>query len=545
MRQSRRHLETIKNKSVSKSRNTGGSASFINEFEHYSIWIKWIVFIALVIAKIYLVFHHEPWRDETQFLLVLRNEGYWNFLQEFKGYQFPMFEFFSNIFYSIAGYTVFNSQIIAITIASVTSYLILFHLRLPVLISVPLLLGKYMFYEYTVFLNRPYAFAVLLVVIFIYLTIHHKSEVAKMAVLSLLIPGHSLTFIIGCALSFYYIVTRDKQFWQRKIHWAMVAYCCLWFGIAVWALLPRPGGYTGDPLQWRSISETLQYLSLVMNQAFFSFAPVWMGGYSYLFSTPTGLAISGILMVVGLVAFFVLIRPTPEVARQYWALVLSACLVAGGVSFILIFKYANALGGAFGTRHVGTIYIGVMACACLGYFTIGKNMQFRFPVARMILLSICWTVWTLSSICFIKTAYDQSMDDVHRKFAMGSDVADFLTAKGLDKRLINPFPEWLIFSVAVEFPKPQVYRGTSNRENKINDWLSFWRNPKYAFVRPMDEQLKDAFPPEMMKTQKPLVLLNANQGAQVMIGGVLYRQIAAFTGSITHDEYYYIYDVAE
>jgi hypothetical protein len=368
--------------------------SLSKPFAPYISWIKWGVLVFLFAAKTYLIFNHEPWRDETVFLMFLQNSTFSNFIQEFRGYQFPSFELLTNLTYSVFGYNIITGRIITLILSLITSYLVLFHLRLPLILSIPFLLTKYCFYEYTVFINRPYAWGLLLIVIFIALTANNKPVWMRLIIAGMMIPSHAVMFIVGGGFFGYSLlsfVLPDRTFWQQKANIAALIFACLCIVLGAWALIPKPNGYN-TPFEFHTISQSLLLGALILNQAFLSIAPIWWGAYTYLFTTETGLIISGFLFLGAIALFFASIRLTPSLRWEMLAIVGGIVVVVAGLSSVFIFKkYAYAMYHTSGARQVGMMYVAVLSFFWLGCMNMQKVIQFRHRMARITLISTLLT----------------------------------------------------------------------------------------------------------------------------------------------------------
>jgi hypothetical protein len=531
----------------------GEETSILNslsaQFRPYLLWVKIALLLLMCALKTYMVFHHEPWRDETSFLLYLKTNSFIDFFSDHRGVQFPMYELFTNSIYSVFGHTILNSQIIALVLACGITYGVLFLIKLPLRFSLPLLLTKFVFYDYSIFSNRPYSWTILLIVLFIHFTVYEKPPIMRMIVLSLMIPNHALLFVVGGSFLAYFIFSQPIEFytslWRHKKNLAGVLLLCLSVSVAIWSLIPPPNAYN-PPFRFPPASEIVTMVIILLNQAFFSIAKTWWGTYQYLFSTETGLYISGICMIGGIAYVLCAIKTERKIWQPLLAAIISSVILFGGLSSVFIFKdTAYAWSHTSGARHAGLVYIGLLSFMFLGYQSLRATIQFRFRAAKIIAVVIGYAAWIISSYCLILSAWNQSVDDIRRDFSKTAETAAFLKSKNMDKRYIAVIPDYMTTPIALLLPEAKFYRTMSERTNKINDWRATANAFIEKYVHKLNNQDRlNLIPKEFVQRQRPLVIIGQDGGPTIIVGEMIYQKIASFSDGIVIDEDCFVYDVA-
>lgn len=475
-------------------------------------------FLVLATIKVVLTFRHEPWRDETVLPLMWQDANYMDMIPLNRGIVFPLYDSVLLTIYRIFGYSVFVGRCISLGISIVTSYMILFSLDLPRGVAFPLLLTNYLFYDYTVFINRHYAWIALLIAIFTYLEIHNKPLIGRLLVISLLILGHPLAFVVGGSYLAYLILAQDARMLKKWINVAgliLVVACVI---LAVWAMIPPYEGHIA-PFRFPGAGQIVGSEVSFLSGAFFGITRNWES-YRY-GQLSAGFLLISLGVVISLLASMSVQR---SARKQVLAIVVGLTVVIAGMSSVFIFRYGG------GIRHLGLLYLTTLSYVWIAY----KTVEIRFAISP----SLLGCVWALSCGCLIVGSAFVSAKDLVRPFSNGTRVADYLKQQGMDQRVVTVVPDWVGPPIAVHLDRPQFYAGGNWR---INDWTIHDPYRDSVYKKMSTEDMLAVIPSEILG-RDPVIILNENLGPSIDVGPGGYKLIAWFEGGIVYDENYYVYD---
>jgi hypothetical protein len=407
-----------------------------------------LIYAAVVATSLY---HHDMWRDEVHCWMVGKNAyGLRELLFGERIYDgHPFLWYYILHLASLVWNDVRMLKPIAFALATATAYLWIRYVPLPRLLRVLFLASYFVIFEYTV-LSRSYTLGLFLVVAF--LVVYDPRRV-RLWPLSAILSGLAATSVYGLFLAFALAL---PVFLGR---------------IRIWKTTnPRQFGFYIP----RAYLPALALLGLTALFVYYTTplaADTWFGRKLQYNVDLTGLQLASVRFVKGMLPvpdwhvfdFWNSNVLTQELGRRAWvawaglALLLSCLLAFSSQPLVaLAFLVGVALMAGLQhvkyegyTRHFGHFFVLFVACA---------GLQFkRQPPRRLAWLQILFLLIVIPGVVGGVIATRLSWD---RPFSSARMTADFLRAKGLNKRPLIGVGDHMVSGVAGYLDVPIFYMDT-------------------------------------------------------------------------------------
>ena len=218
------------------------------------IWLK-IFFAAYVVFTAFAVLHHEPWRDEAQAWLIVRDVPLEHLFSQANYEGTPFLWHLLLLPLAKWGAPYFSMHLLHLLIAYGTIYLFLFKSNFPMLTRVLFTFSYYMFWEYSV-IARSYSLSIL--ILFSIAVVYQqklKRPILYAALLFLLFNTnmHSIPLTIGLCIAFVYEIVVSKSLGAQRIDdgSTIIAGVIMLAGlmVAIWQLIPAPDNINSSLFQ--------------------------------------------------------------------------------------------------------------------------------------------------------------------------------------------------------------------------------------------------------------------------------------------------------
>lgn len=359
---------------------------------------EWCVLAAWLALTITVATHHEPWRDEADPWLYVRDAGLGTILARTAYAGFPALWFLLLAPLAKGGLPYWSQQVLHLAIAAAAASLLLWRAPFSRLHRVLLAFSLYLAFEYAIVV-RSYALSVLLLFAVAAL---HRARLERPLVYAMLVVllfntnAHSF-FIAGVLAGIQGLdIVRGRRFEVRS-----VASLVLMAGGAVlaWAQLRTPHDVIYHGVLRRYDPEAF---ALAVGNAFFPMAPVAL-------SFPLGILL--------LLAVTLAIRRTPEAILFLWASI-------AALTFIFVFVWIG------GYRHYGYVLVvtvvAVWIAAQRGEPEAGDPGGAATRRAAAIALGVSLLVSVYAGLWW-------SWNDVRFGFSGSREMADFIKANDLER----------------------------------------------------------------------------------------------------------------
>lgn len=192
---------------------TPAQTATVSSFQ-WELYASWFLFALYSLVVLYTVSHHEPWRDEAQSWLIVRDNSLLGLFQYIPNEGHPPLWYLILMPFAKAGVSYGVLGYIHALIAIGCAWLILFKSRIPIYLRIAILFSYFFLYEFAV-IARNYSMVGLL--LFAILTVYKdrfKKPLLFGALIFLLFQTNVLAFCAGggIALIFFIEMIREKKF---------------------------------------------------------------------------------------------------------------------------------------------------------------------------------------------------------------------------------------------------------------------------------------------------------------------------------------------
>jgi len=436
-----------------------------NDKRNFFIYLCRGAFILYAIGILYGITQHEPWRDEAQAWLIVRDTSFSGLLKMLPSEGHPPLWYLLLMPFAKLGmpYMCMNLLNGLIMIAAV--YLLLFKTKLPLIVRLVLPFSYFFFFEYSL-IARNYGLVVFfcMAIISLYPARFNKPVLYGLCVAGLF-NSHVLAFPLAAGLWILYAVEAA----QRKLTGRMVLAVAIMFAGSIYlipyiALNKLNAGFAGQIADHQQhILDAITKGMLIDGNAGLAFL---------LFAIMTVMIITRIkplfLLVIGL----------------------------GGIFYILGYRYSGYL------WHAGLVFI--VLTTVYGIAESYKPLN-AGPKADL----LKYGGWVLAATAILQwgnsfCSYKQDIDDA---FSGAKDAAGFLLANHLDRQIIVGQQAWAVSAIAPYLGKDiKFYYSECQRYGTyyINDSCFF----KEKWALPTDYAVKTAFENFGDKLDKVVLVLN-------------------------------------
>ncbi len=372
----------------------------------------WVAYAAITF---YVMLHHEPWRDEADPWLLMRDADAGAILRAAANRGVPLL-FESLVFpFARAGAPYLAQQLIALACAWSAIALLLHARTFPLAVRLLFPFSFFPAFDYSI-IARPYALFMLLLFTMAALWRSRDSHPLRLAVAIALLANVNVHGLLVAAIAGLLLL-------YERIEWRAIALMIAGGLLSVAQLWPREGGQV---VRRTPDLETFRY---VLAEAFFPdrHLPLFLPA----------------------VLLFVLIAA--GVSRHVVPLALLLVSSAGLMALYL----AVWLGG---TRHPGLIFL--VAVAALWIADAYGGVRLRNVVMTALALSLVWS---------ISTAYDYWSQEIHTPFSGGRWMAKYIQAHGLESAQIGAGMA-LLNSPLVDLPRTRFWYPERREWGTFTTW---------------------------------------------------------------------------
>jgi hypothetical protein len=176
--------------------------------------ILWLLLAFYCLTIVFGVFNHEPWADEAQAWLLVRDNSIPNLLQALPSEGHPPLWYLLIFPLAKLGFPYISINILSAGCMVVATYIYMFKTKLPVALRISVPFSYFFLFEYAVF-GRSYSLIFLLIALIVWLYPDRmKKPISFSACVACLFNTHVLlfSFSTGLAILFVYDVFREKLF---------------------------------------------------------------------------------------------------------------------------------------------------------------------------------------------------------------------------------------------------------------------------------------------------------------------------------------------
>lgn len=363
-----------------------------------------IAFVMLVHAAVtlYVAMHHEPWRDEADVWLLMRDGGVRTMLARLGYIGMPPVWYLLVAPLAKLGLPYFSMTLLNLVIAWSAVFVFLAFAPLPKIVRLLFVFSYFMSYEYAV-VARPYAPAVLF--FFAALACWKKRDerpipLAIFVALMALTTTHTLFFGAVFGAAYLWETIRDKRFGDRQ-RWIAIAITAI--GGLLSAYLLRPPKEMGESHVLRGFSPSNL---------------IWTFGNAVFPDIP--------LYVAFALAIAVIVIVTLSIGRR---LVPQFFLWSSLVFLALLYTFVWAAG----LRHAGLITMAIIGALWLADSYPAPPSTERWRTAVTVTLSIAFVYSAI-------VAFGYWHREVIAPFSSAKEMADYITANHLQRYPIAAHP---------------------------------------------------------------------------------------------------------
>ncbi|MCR5304366.1 MAG: hypothetical protein K6E33_07360 [Lachnospiraceae bacterium] len=182
-----------------------------NETENPRKKALWYLILALyAVINAFLAFHHEPWRDEAQSWLIVRDLNFLQIIDLMNSEGHGCLWYLILYPFIKAGASVYVQNVIAVIINTLAAYLVIFKSPFPAYLKIPVVSGTVLMYYFPV-IARNYALVpVLLFLIACTFEKRHEMPYLYALFVAMLVQTHVYILMAGFALSLWFLIERIR-----------------------------------------------------------------------------------------------------------------------------------------------------------------------------------------------------------------------------------------------------------------------------------------------------------------------------------------------
>lgn len=367
------------------------------------------VFAAYVALTSWVALHHEPWLDEADTWLLMRDADAPTIVRYASYGGTPLLFHLTILPFARTGFPYLAQQIVALTFAWAAVWLFLHAQAFPFPVRILFPFSFFPSFDYAV-IARPYGLLMLLVFAVAAQWRTRDEQPVRLAVTIALLANVSIHGLIVAAVAGLLLLTERIRAGTMRRHIAATAVMLAGGMLAVAQVWPRAGGQVVER------SPDLATFRYAIAQAFFpdmrlpAFVPA--------------------VIVLVLIAIGVSRRIVP---------LAFLCLSTSALMAVFLFVWMG------GTRHAGIIF--VLALAALWIADAYGAVRFRKFVMTAVAVSLVWS---------ILTAYDYWSEEVRFPFSGGRWMATYIRAHGLETAQIGAGMS-LLNTPLVDLPRTRIW----------------------------------------------------------------------------------------
>lgn len=481
-------------------------------------------------AAMLLVIFHEPWRDEYQSLMIVRESGslsdlFWR--ARYEGH--PAAWYIILFLLKPLGHDVLYAQMVHVLIMITTAWIILRHVPMPFAWRVAIVFGYFFLYEYTVFF-RNYALTMLLLAwILVLLTRTPVPRLLPAALLLVLLPHvsiFSLFVAVALGLVMLWRALEEPGLIARN---KLVALVLLFAFSCVLAYL-----------QIRQPSDTNFYAGFLFSKLSFlralgfawdTFLPIpdisptfW--GKNVLNGLLDDFHISIVSAVKLLPSLVLWLFALAALRGSKYALTFFL-LLSGMVIALTTTKYFGAI------RHHGFVFVGFLAAMWIAHAMPGKvpgvlrgRLMDALAARRVAFLKVVLATQVAAAVvaAWFEVRYD---------FSAGYHVAEYLEENGMEERFIVADRDYCTSVVAGVMERPLFYASSGKLATYL-EWDALRRDSMPV------EALLDTFTHVLLREPDALLLTSEPlpEDERQRLG---LQELEYFGPAIRNDEVFWLY----
>lgn len=406
--------------------------------------LLWIIFITYLAITFLGIINHEPWRDEAQSWLLVRDLNFFELLRQMSYEGSPPLWHLIIFPFAKLGFPYITQLSIHYLMAAVMMFLFIFFSPFPRAIKIILPFSYFFLYEYVV-VARSYNLTILL--LFLIATFYqnrHQKPILHGFLIALLFNTNIHSFFAAAALGaiFLYETIKEKRLDKKHLFaLALSAFSALFVVIILWP-------YSNQPIQ-----------GLCFN-----------GFTSLLISLSKGLVACSLLfisflseMALFLIVWLFLLLSLIKNKKSLFFFLASGSWLA----FIFIFKYSASL------RHMGLFLV-----FFLFSWWIKKNEEkeknpskkqwLGWPwLEKLALVSLCLSLFLNLPCSLIKYHFELSQN-----FSGSKEMAEFLKENDLLEKELVALPSYAGSALLPYLPGKKIYRAERENYGTFMDWTN-------------------------------------------------------------------------
>lgn len=455
-----------------------------------------VVFILYALAVLYGVIKHEPWRDEAQAWLLVRDTSFSGLLKMLPSEGHPPLWYLLLMPVVKMGMPYMSMNILNGLIMIAAVYLLLFRTKMPLIIKLAIPFSYFLFYEYS-FIARNYGLVFFFCMAIVSL---YAKRFDKPILYSLCIAGlynsHVLAFPLatGFLLLFAIEAFQQKLLKGKVLAGLLIAFVSGIYLIPYIALNKMNAGFA------EQINNHQQHIADAITK---------------------GLLIDGnsslAILLFAVITIMLVTRVKP---------LLLMIIGAGGILYILGYRYSGYL------WHAGLLFIVIVTVyGVAAYYPSRKANKFDL---------LKYGGWVVAGVAVLQlsntiSSYKQDIDDA---FSGAKDAAEFILDNHLEHQIIVGQQAWAVSAIGPYLPKDvKFYYSECQRYGTyyINDSCFF----KEKWALPTDYAARIAY--ENFKDSLDKVILVLNYPVQPRTAQMLERIYQTDELPIRKDEGFFIY----
>lgn len=432
--------------------------------------VYWIVLVVYALTIFYGISNHEPWRDEAQSWLMVRELSLFDVLRMLPAEGHPPLWYLLIYPFAHAGAPYVVQAYITAAIMIGTVYLLLFRTKLPIYLKLALVFSYFFVFEYAV-IARSYclvAFFITAIIAF------YGQRFTRPGLFALLVIGlfnsQMLAFTFAAAVAgVYFLDCFQYREWRRPTVVSFVAMCIGGAYLIPYIVLSSP---TSTSFQNR-ITDHGEQIKNAIGNAFFTYGEQ-----------------SWALLSLALLCILLLARPK--------ALLI---LIGGlaGVFYILGYKYTGTV------RHQGILFLEVLGALGIAYWY--KDDRFSPKIKGDVPL-ISYIVLTLTLLFQVRGGVASIGEDAEKPFSDARAAADFLLEHNLEGRPIVGYKAYAASAVVPFLPKgTQFFYPECKQMGSYLDWNPCYMEHMFDYNSSYAAYVADSTFGN--RPEKPVLVLNA------------------------------------
>jgi len=411
--------------------------------------IFWGVFAIYTIAVFIGVNVHEPWRDEAQAWLLVRDLNLAGLFKTLPSEGHPPLWYLLIMPLAKCSLPYISQNYLAAIIMIATVYILIFKTKLPDLLKLALPFSYFFFYEYAV-LARSYCLVAFFITLIIWL---YPKRFEKPWLFAACVIGlfntHMLTFGFATALTVLFYLDARKQGKLKQV-------------IPALAIMTIGGMYLIPYLAFSAMARAEQMHALDHT--------------TRIINTITGSTIIDGSSIWGTLLFLLAALTLLKTTKPLLLLIFGAA----GVFYILAYRYNLA-----DTRHYGVLFTILIGSYALREYYVGDSWN----IIRAVPLSqyAHWSFIVMIALQLPQT-FTRYKADVEKDFSGAKATAEFLTDNNLQNKIWVGHQAWAASAILPYVPAKKIYYPECARYGTYYVYDSCYLQNRWAM---MPEQAAD------------------------------------------------------